>query len=143
MADYTYPSLLMGLANNNIDLTGKLKVLLVTSKYKPSAKHKTREDITHEAQGTGYTSGGSVLTEVAVKLVDESTVLTASPAIWEKATMTVRGAVVYYSSGGGAKYDGLICYCDFGSDMSSTNGAFTVNWSSDGILSLSPANEGS
>lgn len=136
MADYIYPSLSKGLARNTIDLTGKLKVLLVTSKYQPSAKHKNRDDVTNEVKGPGYTSGGILVTDN--KLVDEGedTALKASPAIWEKATVTAKGAVVYYSSGGGAKYDELICYCDFQEEGSSTNGPFKLSWDNNTILVL-------
>lgn len=142
MADYIYPSLARGLARQSIDLTGRIKVALVTAKYEPSPKHRCRDNITHEVKGLGYTEGGLLLTNNKVVDDGESVVFKADPAVWTTATITARGAIVYYSSGAGSKYDELICYCDFAADISSTNGPFTINWSDSGILVLNADTKG-
>lgn len=143
MADYTYPILTYGLARGTIDLTGKLKVMLVGSKYQPSAKHKTRDDVTHEVKGNGYESGGTVLTGNTVELIKDATVLKAPPTIWNRVTVTAGGAVVYHSSGGGAKYDELIGYWKFDSERSAINGELKLNWSEDGLIELFVSNSNS
>ena len=55
---------------------------------------------------------------------------------WASSTITARGAVIYQSNGGASSGDPLICYLDFGSDQSSSNGSFTINLNAEGLLAL-------
>lgn len=52
---------------------------------------------------------------------------------WTGATITARAAVLYKDTGNAAT-DPLIAYIDFGGDITSTNGPFTISWDSAGVL---------
>ena len=45
---------------------------------------------------------------------------------WSSSTVTARGCVYYKSRGGASSADELVAYNDFGSDVSSTGGTFSV-----------------
>ena len=47
---------------------------------------------------------------------------------------TARYAVIYRARGGASSADELLCYVDFGADVSSTGGAFTIAWHANGIV---------
>jgi hypothetical protein len=47
--------------------------------------------------------------------------------------------VIIDKTPGSAAANPLIGYVDFGQDVSSVNGTFTINWSADGILTITPA----
>mgnify|MGYP000647426247 FL=1 len=57
---------------------------------------------------------------------------------WLSSTITARyAAIVKIRSGGANKdLDNLIGIIDFNSDQSSSNGTFTIQWNSIGVLSL-------
>ena len=78
---------------------------------------------TNEASGTGYTAGGQALSGFNITLDSDTAILdfTSDPA-WSSATITARGALIYNSS----KSNKAVCVLDFGSDIASTNGTFTV-----------------
>ena len=74
--------------------------------------------------GTGYTTGGNVLT---VSQVPTSTGTTAwldfADTTWSAATITARGALIYLANG---TTNPTVAVLDFGSDKTSTNGDFTI-----------------
>ena len=71
-------------------------------------------------QAGGQTlSGFSVTTSGTTAILD----FTTDPS-WANATITARGALIYNSS----KANKAVYVLDFGSDISSTNGAFTVTF---------------
>jgi len=49
---------------------------------------------------------------------------------WTTATITARAGVIYKSRGGLASADELVAYVDFGTDVTSTAGTFSVTISS-------------
>lgn len=104
------------------------KCALVTSAYTPSKAHSKFSDVTGEVSGAGYTAGGNAATCV-VDPVD-NTADTASVRFtftdWTAATITARGCVDYKSRGGAATADELVCFIDFGLDVSSTAATFSV-----------------
>lgn len=126
--------------NGSIDLdTDTIKVMLVTSSYAPNVDtHTKRSDVTNEVTGTGYSAGGSALANktVTADTVDDEGVFDADDLSWSSSTITARAAVLYKSRGGASTADELICYVDFGSDISSTGGTFTITWNSEGIINL-------
>jgi len=120
-------------------LTGDaIKVLLLTSSYTPSAAHDEYQDVSsYEVSGTGYTSGGQALgskTRTKDDTNDEAYFDSTADLTWSGSTITARYAVLYYTGGDLAQQ--LICCIDFGSDQSSSNGDFTIQWNSSGILAL-------
>jgi hypothetical protein len=76
------------------------------------------------SSGTGYTAGGNTL---VVSQVPTSTGTTAfldfADSTWAAATITARGALIYLANG---TTNPAVCVLDFGSDKTSTNGAFTI-----------------
>lgn len=107
------------------------KVMLVTSSYTPNKDtHEDRADVTNEVSGTGYTTGGTATTPtITLDTSNDRVDLTFSNVSWASATITARAAVIYKSTGT-ASTDLLVAYVDFGSDVSSTNAAFAVTFSS-------------
>lgn len=139
MADVIYNSFKQKIADGSIDLdTDDIQVGLVTSSYTPDQDaHEDWADITNEVSGTGYTAGGADLANEAVTKdnTDNEGVFDADDVTWSSSTITARGAVVYMNSGTPAT-SWLICYLDFGSDQSSNNGDFTIQWNAEGIVNF-------
>lgn len=129
MASLIYNSAVDDMARGAIDFdTDTFKVLLVTSSYSPNKDtHDKRDDITNEVTGTGYSAGGvtSACTVTKDTANDKVTLQFASVS-WASSTITARAAVIYKSRGGASSADELIAYNDFGADVSTTAGTFTV-----------------
>lgn len=129
MASLIYNSAVDDMARGAIDFdTDTFKVLLVTSSYSPNKDtHDRRDDITNEVTGTGYSTGGvtSACTVTKDTANDKVTLQFASVS-WASSTITARAAVIYKSRGGASSADELIAYNDFGADVSTTAGTFTV-----------------
>jgi hypothetical protein len=142
MPNLLYNSAIRDMKNGSIDLdTDSIFVMLVTAAYVPNRRtHTRRSDITNEVVGTGYTAGGQALsgkTMVADNTNDRGTFDSNDPA-WPASTITARGAVYYKNRGGAATADELILYQVFqvggvDADVSSTNGAFTIQQPATGI----------
>jgi hypothetical protein len=118
-------------AENRIDCdTDSFKAMLVTSTYAPNKDtHTKRSDVTNEVSGTGYSSGGSATTcTTTLDTANDRLDITFSDVTWPTSTLTARAAVIYKSRGGAASADELVAYCDFGSDISTTGGTFTLDF---------------
>jgi hypothetical protein len=129
MADLIYNSALEDEAKGAIDYdTDTFKILLVTSSYTPNKDtHDRRDDVTNEITGTGYTAGGATCAcTVAKDTANDRVTLTFAATNWATSTLTARGAVIYKSTGTAAN-DPLVAYIDFGQDVSSTGGTFSVS----------------
>jgi len=127
MPDLIFNSFRRDVANGSIDLdTDTINCMLTTSAYTPSAAHSKRSDITNEVTGTGYTAGGKALTGKSMAVVGATAVWDADDIVWTGATITARYAVFYKSRGGASSADELIMAADLGSNITSTNGTFTV-----------------
>jgi hypothetical protein len=137
MADFVYPAFKQKQNNGNaIDLdTDTIKIMLVTSTYTPATAHDFRDDVTNEVTGTGYTTGGVALANKTITASGNNYIFDADDPAWASSTITARGAVLYKSVGTAAT-DPLICYLDFGSNITSTNGTFTVAFNASGIISF-------
>lgn len=146
MASFLYTTFKRDIMNGTIDLDNDtLYVMLLASTYTTvsaaGTTHDFRNDITdYEASGTGYTAGGVALTGSHTVTADTTNNYgvwdTSYDPSWTSATVTARFAVVYVSTGA-ATTDNLICCYDFGSDQTATNGTFTIQWSTAGLMRLS------
>jgi hypothetical protein len=138
-----YGLALKSLANKEIDLdTDALKVMLCTSAYVPDQDtHQYKSSVTNEVTGTGYTAGGAALSGVTVTYNATNNTLTfdASDVSWANSTITARYAVIYDSTPATDATRPLIAYQDFGADVVSTAGAFTITWDAAGIVALTAA----
>jgi hypothetical protein len=129
MTSIIYDSCLDDSARGNIDFdTDTFWCMLVTSAYTPSkTTHTKRSDVTNEVSGTGYTAGGQVATFTATKdTVNNREDISLGAESWAASTITARGAVYYKHRGGLASADELVAYIDFGADITSTAGTFSL-----------------
>lgn len=129
MASIIYNSALDDAVKGNIDFdTDTFKIILVTSSYVADKDaHTKRSDVTNEASGTGYTTGGETTTVTVTKdTANDRIDINFSDVLWANATLTAAGAVIYKSTGTAAT-DNLVAYLDFAGDVTSTNGTFTVD----------------
>lgn len=129
MASLIYNSALDDALRGLIDFdTDTFKVMLVTATYTPNKDtHTKRSDVTNEVSGTGYTAGGETATVTVTKdTANDRIDVSLGAASWATATITARAAVYYKSRGGAATADELVAYIDFGGDITSTAGTFSL-----------------
>ena len=129
MASLIYNSCVDDMARNNIDFdTNTFKAMLVASTYTPNKDtHDKRDDVTNEVSGTGYTAGGVASAVTVTKdTANDKVTIQFGAVSWASSTITARGCVYYKSRGGASSADELVCYADFGSDVSSSSGTFSV-----------------
>ena len=112
-------------------------VLMVTDAHTPDFDaHDFRDDITNEVTaGSGYTSGGKLMTNTTLTVSTNGTLIyNANDVSWAASTITDAMAAVGYFTNGAAASDQLIWLSDFVTAASSSNGTFTIQWSSGGII---------
>lgn len=138
-----YGKALQSVFNKEIDWdTDVIKVMLCTSAYTPDQDtHQYKSSVTNEASGTGYVAGGATLATSAPSYTagTNTLVLDAVDTAWTGSTITARYAVIYNSSPGTDATRPLIAYVDFGADVSTTAGTFTITWDAAGIVTLTAA----
>lgn len=129
MASLIYNSFWNDALTGAIDLdTDTFYAMLVTSSYTENKDtHLKRSDVTNEVTGTGYTSGGAASAVTVTKdTANDKITITLGAVSWATSTITARKAVYYKRRGGASSADELVAVNDFGSDVSSTGGTFTV-----------------
>lgn len=131
MPSLIFNSVIRDMATGAVDFdTDTFWVMLTTSAYTENKDtHTRRSDVTNEVSGPGYTAGGQVVTATvgAVDTVNDRVEVTLGAGSWPTSTITARKAVYYKRRGGAATADELVAVNDFGSDVVSNSGAFTVN----------------
>ena len=99
------------------------KVALYTSSATMDAT-TTAYSVTNEVSGTNYTAGGEAITIVTAPTSTSTTAwLDFTDVTWATSTITARGALIYNDTSSGNLAVGVL---DFGSDKTSTAGAFTI-----------------
>ena len=129
MASLIYNSAIDDMARGAIDFdTNTFKAMLVTSTYVPNKDTDTkRSNVTNEVVGTGYTAGGVTSACTVTKdTTNDKVTLQFAAVSWASSTLTARGCVYYKSRGGASSADELVAYNDFGSDVSTAGGTFSV-----------------
>jgi hypothetical protein len=129
MASLIYNSAPDEMARGDLDFdTNTFKAMLVTSSYVPSKDNDDfRNDVTNEVSGTGYTAGGVASAVTVTKdTANDKVTIQFGAVSWASSTITARGCVYYKSRGGASSADELVAYADFGSDVSSSGGTFSV-----------------
>ena len=130
MASTAYDSMNYDSMTGAIDFdTDTFKVMLVTSGYtEDKAAHSKRSSVTNEITGTGYTAGGQAIVPTITKdTTNHRTTIVFPQVTWPTSTLTARKAVYYKSRGGASSADELVAVDDFGSDVTTTAGTFTLN----------------
>lgn len=122
------------LMNKEVDLVDDvIKVVLLDNSHTFTAGNTDYSDISANelASGSGYTTGGNTL---ASKSVTEAatTKWDANDRAWTSATFTAYHAVIYDTS----VTNDLIASIDFGGAKAVVAGTFTIQWDSDGIITL-------
>ena len=138
-----YSLFLKSLANKEITLSSDtLKVMLCTSTYTPDQDaHQYKSSVTNEVAGTGYTATGASLASVTWSYNTSTNVYTldAADTSWTSSTITARYAVIYDSTPATDATRPLIAYVDFGADVISSAGTFTITWDATGIVTFTVA----
>ena len=111
--------------------TDTYKIALFDSNAGLSAS-TTAYSTSGEVSGTGYTAGGVTLTGFTTGLSTSTAYLTFSDPSWENSTITARGCMIYNSS----KSNKAVAVFNFGQNVSSVNGTFTVDFPGAGADSL-------
>lgn len=121
-------------------LTDTIKCALVTSSYTPNqTTHEWWSDVSaNETSGTGYSAGGATLASKTISASSLVTTMDAADPSWASSTITARYAVFYKDTGTGSTSP-LIAYADFGGNISSTNGTFTVVLNASGLATITVA----
>jgi len=107
------------------------KIALYTSSATLDAS-TTAYSSTNEVIGTGYTAGGATLSGFTTGLSGSTAYLTFTNPTWSTSTITARGCLIYNSS----KSNKAVASYDFGGDVTSTAGTFTVNFPAAGATGL-------
>ena len=110
------------LGEHDLD-TNSLKLALYTSTASLSDGTTVYTTVS-EVVGTGYIAGGVVLTGIDVTTDSSVAVVSITDAVVTASTITARGALIYNSS----QANKAIAVFDFGSNKSSSNGDFTVQF---------------
>jgi hypothetical protein len=125
-----YNSALDDALRGNIDFdTDSFRAMLVTSTYSPNKDtHTKRSDVTNEVGASGsYAAGGGTATVTVTKdIVNDRIDISLGAVSFTTATITARAAVYYKARGGASSADELVAYIDFGADITSTAGTFSL-----------------
>lgn len=122
-----------GLMDGNYDFgvgtTQVFKIALYTNAATLN-QNTTSYTATGEVVASGYDAGGQTLTITQVPTTGPSgdiAYISFADAIWAPITLTARGALIYRYNG---STNPAVCVLDFGSDKSTTNGTFAVQFPS-------------
>ena len=121
-----------------IDYTNDtIKIMLCTSAYTPVQNtHQFKSDVTAEVVGTGYTATGATLASKTAASAAHVATFDAADVVWSASTITARYAVVYDATPASDATRPLICYIDFGADVISSGGTFTITFDPLGIWTM-------
>jgi hypothetical protein len=143
MASLIYNRFFYNLANKKISwTTDTIKCALLSSGYTPDKDHAVWSTSAatlpkaYETTSTqGYSAGGETISGSSLTQDDTNNwaKLNASDVSWTTSTITARYAVLWDDS---STDDGLIAVFQFTENKSSSNGTFTVQWASTGIITL-------
>jgi hypothetical protein len=117
--------LLQGVHNFTNTTGDTFKIALYTSSATLDATttvYSTSNEVS--SSGTNYTAGGNTLTNVTPTSSSTTAFTDFADTTWSSSTITARGALIYNSS----ESDKSVVVLDFGSDKSSSNGDFTIQF---------------
>ena len=141
MADVVYNKFKAHLLEGGYDFSNggdTFKVMLHTSTFVPDQDNDAFiDDTSNEVSGTGYVAGGATLAGQAVtqENTDNEGVADGTDTSWASSTITARYATLYKSTGT-ASTSPVVCTWDFTEDKTSTNGTFTIQYNSEGIINI-------
>lgn len=112
--------------------TDTYKIALYTDSATLGATTAAYSATNEVADGNGYTTGGKTLTGFTSGFASSKAYITFDDPEWTSATITARGCLIYNSS----KSNKAVAIFDFGSNVSSTNGTFTIDLPAAGASAL-------
>ena len=135
---------LEALANKEIDWDADtVRVALCASEFTPAQDTMDYfDDVTNElSTASGYIAGGASLASTSAIYTASTNILMLDGAdvSWADSCITARYAVVYVDTAASAASDPLICWTDFGGNVISSSGTFTISWGSQGIVAITAA----
>jgi hypothetical protein len=138
-----YGQALLKALNKEVDWdSDTIKVMLCTALTIDQDGDVYMSDVTKTevSSGNGYTTGGATLGSKTIDYTAGTNVikLDAADTVWSNSSITAAYAVIYVSTGSAAT-DVLLGYVDFGGNVVSSSGNFTIAWHSDGIFTITPA----
>jgi len=110
-----------------------IKVALLDDNHSFTATNTVWGDVSANelGSGDGYTTGGETLGSQTVT-VAATTKWDAADTAWSAASFTAYHAVIYDVT----NTSSLICSIDFGAAKTVSSGTFTIQWHSDGLITL-------
>lgn len=112
----------------NVTSGHTFKIALFTSAATLGAS-TTNYTTTNEVVGTGYTAGGTTLTNIDPTSSGTTAFIDFNDATFSSATITAAGALIYNTTtDGGAGTTNAVAVISFGGDKTSTNGDFVVQF---------------
>lgn len=109
-----------------------IKVALLDDSHAFDAANAVWGDVSaNEISGTGYVADGATLASQAVTEAT-TTKWDAADVAWTSSTWTAYHAVIYDAT----NTNSLICSIDFGAAKTVSSGTFTIQWHTDGIITL-------
>lgn len=130
MASLNYNTSLYKMAKGGLDFsTLTFYAMLVTSSYSPNKDTDDfRNDVTNEVTGTGYSSGGAAsAVTVTQDNANDRIDIDFADVSWAGSTLTAAAAVLYVYRGGASSADEVISYIDFGGNVTTSGGTFTLD----------------
>jgi hypothetical protein len=105
-----------------------MKLALFTSSATLNAT-TTDYSTTNEVSGTGYSAGGGTLVNVTPTSSGTTAFTDFNDLTFSSSTITANGAMIYNTqTGGGSGTTDAVVILAFGSDKTSTNGDFTIQF---------------
>lgn len=134
MASGIYNRFKANLMNKEVDLEGDtIRIALLNSSHSFTATDNTWSDVSaNEVSGTGYTANGEALANKSVTQ-GSTTKWDADNVTWSGCTFNVSHAVIYDDT---LANDDLICSIDFGGQETLSDQTLTIEFDSDGIITL-------
>ena len=115
--------LLTGTHNFTNSSGNTFKLALYTSSASLGAG-TTAYSTSNEVSGTGYSAGGSALTNVTPSADGTTAITDFADLTFSSSTITARGALIYNDS----VSDKAVLVLDFGADKASSSGDFTIQF---------------
>ena len=115
--------LLTGTHNFTNSSGNTFKLALYTSSASLGAG-TTAYSTSNEVSGTGYSAGGSALTNVTPSADGTTAITDLADLTFSSSTITARGALIYNDS----VSDKAVLVLDFGADKASSSGDFTIQF---------------
>lgn len=139
MSTFIYSAFGLYLGQGAIDFDNDtFKVGLLTSSYSPvqSTDEKWSDISGDEASGTGYTAGGAAVSSISWTRSSNVITLDFADVSWASSSITARYGALYDDT---HTDDPLIACFDLGSELTSSNGTFAIQFNASGIFTVTVA----